>query len=74
MDIDEKELVYYKTKKAFRDFVKSYQKVEDLEELYYRIDNEEVLAELETARIEVNNARKELVFWILAEEKIKTRE
>jgi hypothetical protein len=53
MDIDEKELVYYKTKKAFRDFIKSYQKVADLEELYYRIDNEEVLAELETAKEEL---------------------
>lgn len=67
-------LIKDKAKVALETFSKSFSRVEELEELYYMVDDDKVNAELQTAKTEAAKARKEYIFWLMKAEEHKTGE
>ena len=73
----ESEKLYYLKTRAEETLViseKCYQKVKELEELYYMVDDELVLADLNTAQAEEIKAYDAYRFWLMKVEEHKTRE
>lgn len=75
--LDEEALYVYlliknKAEEALQTFGKSFSKFQELEELYYMVDDDKVNAELQTAKTEVAEARASYYFWLRKAEEHKT--